>query len=79
MYSTAKTLLRVVYPFLTYGVHTMTTATLTSPDGTQVFSFTKVDDSHTAIRAGAHSKHVARSTAVDYYRALVTGGWVVKP
>ena len=63
----------------------MTTAKLMSPDNTQVFSFTKLDDTHTAIRAcgatyaNGSPKTVERSTAVDYYRALVMAGWVVKP
>jgi hypothetical protein len=54
----------------------MTTAKLVSPDTTQVFSFTKVDDTHTAIRANTGAaKVVQRYIAVDYYRALLAGGW----
>jgi hypothetical protein len=54
----------------------MRTAKLVSPDTTQIFSFTKVDDRTTAIRANTGaSKVVQRYVAVDYYRALLAGGW----
>ena len=61
-----------------------TTTTLVSPDGTQRFSFTPVethdDRSLTSIYANTGSnfvpKIVQRSTAVNYYRALIKGGWI---
>ena len=54
----------------------MTTAKLVSPDTTQVFSFAKVDDTHTSIRANTGApKVIQRYIAVDYYRALVSAGW----